>query len=350
MSIYKRTFKNGIKWCVYLVLPDGSKFRKVVGTKKEAEKVERKLRNEMVAGKWEIWEKEDILFSDLVAEYLEYAENSKSKTSFTADRSRILSHLLPYFGRMMLDGITSQMVDSYKTMRMKQKAAPKTIVLELSNLSHMLKMAVRWQYIEKNVAEIVEKPRLVKNSPRFLNQDEIQRLIEGAYGSHIYPLIVTALHTGMRKSELLNLKWTDIDFQQGTLSVQSKKDWHTKNYMSRTLQLTPVLRDVLLEEINRQHSEEKLCEYAFIWKGERIKQDIRRSFRTALRNAGLENSGVTLHTLRHTFASQLVMAGVPLREVQALMGHQNYETTLRYAHLAEDHVKKQVLKLPFADS
>ena len=125
--------------------------------------------------------------------------------------------------------------------------------------------------------------------------------------------------------------------------------WHTKSYKSRTLQLTPFLREVLIRERQRLHSEEISCPYVFTWKGERIKQDIRKSFRRALRNAGLEDSGVTLHTLRHTFASQLVMAGVNLREVQQLMGHQDYSTTLRYAHLSEDHVKRQVLKLPFAN-
>ena len=72
-------------------------------------------------------------------------------------------------------------------------------------------------------------------------------------------------------------------------------------------------RDVLMQERQRLHAEEISCPYVFTWKGERIKQDIRRSFRRALRNAGLENSGVTLHTLRHTFAPQLMMAGVPLR-------------------------------------
>ena len=87
--------------------------------------------------------------------------------------------------------------------------------------------------------------------------------------------------------------------------------------------------------------------YVFTYRGERIRAGIKKSFITVLRDAGLE--GVTLHTLRHTFASQLVMAGVPLKDVQELMGHQSFETTLQYAHLSEEHVKRQVLKLPFAN-
>lgn len=70
MSVYRRKFKKGVKWCVYLVLPDGSKFRKVVGTKKEAEKVEQKLRSEMVAGRWYLWESEDILFWDVLKSFV----------------------------------------------------------------------------------------------------------------------------------------------------------------------------------------------------------------------------------------------------------------------------------------
>ncbi|MFC1714278.1 tyrosine-type recombinase/integrase [Candidatus Poribacteria bacterium] len=349
MSVYKRNFKHGPRWCVYLTFKDGTRHRKVVGTKREAEKVEQKLRSEIVAGRWDLWEKQEVLFSDLVVEYLDYAETSKSKSAFRCDKSRILNHLLPYFQHAPLDMIKPQMVDAYKAMRIRAKAAPKTIILELSNLSHMLKMATRWRYIDKNVVDNVEKPKLIRNPPRFLSQEEIQRLIKEAHGSHIFPLIVTALHTGMRKSELLNLQWTDIDFAQGTTTVQSKEDWHTKSYKSRTLQLTPFLRGILIQEQQRLHSEEISCLYVFTWKGERIKQDIRRSFGRVLRNAELDNCGVTLHTLRHTFASQLVMAGVNLREVQQLMGHQDYSTTLRYAHLSEDHVKRQVLKLPFAN-
>jgi site-specific recombinase XerD len=88
-------------------------------------------------------------------------------------------------------------------------------------------------------------------------------------------------------------------------------------------------------------------EYVFTYQGRQLKDNIKVSLRRVLNEAGLEN--VTPHTLRHTFASQLVMAGVSLMDVKELIGHQSYGTTLQYAHLAKDHVKKQVLKLPYAN-
>ena len=209
-----------------------------------------------------------------------------------------------------------------------------------------MKMAIRWRYIEHNPVSSVEKMRVPKRPPRFLSLEEIDRLLEASRGSHIYPILVTALHTGLRKSELLNLRWSDIDFHQCTITVQPKDDWHTKNYKSRTISLTPALYETLQEHWGQLPQLGIKSEYVFTYQGEQIKRGIGDSLRTTVAKADLQN--VTLHTLRHTFASQLVMAGVPLLDVQELMGHQSFQTTLQYAHLSEEHVKKRVLQLPFA--
>jgi len=97
------------------------------------------------------------------------------------------------------------MLDTYKQMRVREGASNNTVNHGLTNLSHMLRMAIRWGYIDRNVVSLVDKMKVPKRSPRFLHQEEIRRLVEAAMGSHIYPLIMTALHTGMRKSELFNL-------------------------------------------------------------------------------------------------------------------------------------------------
>ncbi|MFC1715350.1 tyrosine-type recombinase/integrase [Candidatus Poribacteria bacterium] len=348
MSVYKRKREKGARWYVYLVLPDGSKFRKSVGTKKEAEKVEQKLKSEIAAGKWGIQDTEDIPFSVLAKEYFIYAEDNKAKSTSTINKYRIEAHLIPYFGNTLLSRITPQMVDDYKSLRIKAGASPNTINRELANLSHMLKMAVQWRYIDRNVVSTVSKMKVPERPCRFLSQEEIRCLLESARGNYIYPIIVTALHTGMRRAELLNLRWSDIDFGRRTVTVQAKEDWHTKNYRSRTSELTPVLYDVLEQHKEMQVLCDVQCDYVFTYKGGRIKNGIDTSLRRAVKEAGLEN--VTLHTFRHTFASQLVMAGVPLRDVQELMGHRSFETTLKYAHLSAEHVKKQVLRLPFASA
>ena len=217
------------KWYVYITFPDGKRFRKSVGTKKQAEQVLHSMQAKLVQGKWGLLQNGDILFSELVEEYLEYAAVTTAKNTVRSDKSRIQNHLLPFFGDMALREITVQAVDRYKAKRVRERCSVKTINNELLNLSAILKQGVRWQYLDRNVVSDVEKMRVPKNSPRFLSQDEVKRLVTAAEGSHIYPLIVTALHTGMRKSELLKLEWSDVDFGRGAITVQYKEGWHTKN-------------------------------------------------------------------------------------------------------------------------
>ena len=114
--------------------------------------------------------------------------------------------------------------------------------------------------------------------------------------------------------------------------------------------ITPALYEIL-----RKHREETLeiqSEYVFTYCGRQLKSNIKKSLASVVTGAGLDTEGdrkVTLHVLRHSFCSHLVMAGVPLRDVQELMGHRSFETTLQYVHLSAEHVKRQVLRLPFAN-
>jgi len=348
LSIRKRQFKEGVRWFVDIAMPDGSRYREVVGTKKQAEKVHKKIESDIISGRWQLQRPKDIRFSDMVQRYIEDAMTHKAQSTREIDAYRIRAHLLPYFGKAMVKDITVHMVDRYKTERIKSCAAPATINKELANLSHILKTAMRWQYIDRNVVSSVDKMKLANRTPRFLTQEEIEMLIAAAAGSHIHPIIVTAIHTGMRKSELLNLQYSDIDFDNGKIIVQAKPDWHTKNYKSRALKITPVLDKVLRLHRKTQEAQGYLSDYVFTYEDRRITWGVDIGLKTITDKVGLK--GVTLHTLRHTFASQMVMAGVPLRVVQELMGHQSFQTTLQYAHLQKDHAMNYVLKLPFANS
>lgn len=344
MAVNSRKNKNGKTiWSVDVYDKNGRRVRKTVGSKREAEKVEAMMLADMTAKQWGLESDKPMKFRELVKLYLEHAETNKSASTYRNDRYRIEANLVPYFGRMLISEIESGDVERYKQKRLKD-VTRNTVNHELTNLSHILKMARQWGYLVSNPMGEVEKFKLSKTTPRFLTEEEVGRLLDAAHGFYIYPILVTALHTGMRKSELFNLKWADVDFVQGTITVQGDDDWHTKNYNSRTLQMTPVLHDAL---IRLWRPGTAGAGYVFNNKGNRLRY-IDRTLKSVLKYAGLD--GVTLHTLRHTFASHLVIAGVNLREVQELMGHQSYETTLRYAHLSPEHVKKQVARLPYAES
>jgi integrase len=137
-----------------------------------------------------------------------------------------------------------------------------------------------------------------------------------------------------------------VNFDQRKITIQPKEGWHTKNCKPRTVFITPALYEML--EHHKIHFGDS--EYVFTYNGSRIKYSIDDALATAVEKAGLnsEDRSVTLHTLRHTYASQLAIAGVPLRDIQELMGHQRSQTTLQYAHLSEEHVGKQVLRLPYS--
>ena len=234
--------KRGNKWFVDVYLPNGDRYRKIVGTKRQAEEVEKRIEIKILEGKWTLRNKE-MTFGELLPEYFEYSKAAKAKSTYSNDKYRIEAHLLPYFGGTSLKEISPQMLDKYKAKRIREEASNNTVNHELVCLSHIMKMAIRWRYAEHNPVSSIEKMKVPKCPPKFLSLEEIDRLLEASMGSHIYPILMTALHTGLRKSELLNLRWSDIDFGQCTITVQPKADWSTKNYKSRIISLTPILYD-----------------------------------------------------------------------------------------------------------
>ena len=141
------------------------------------------------------------------------------------------------------------------------------------------------------------------------------------------------LNTGFRRAELLSLTWQDVDFERGLVTVQAA---YAKNGERRSIPMNRKLR-TLFEE--RKITGPKSSKLFLNRHGEAYKLAT-TVFNDAIRRAGIEN--FHFHDLRHTFASRLVMRGVDLRTIQALMGHKTINMTLRYAHLAPDHLKRAV--------
>jgi integrase len=172
------------------------------------------------------------------------------------------------------------------------------------------------------------------NRTRFLNEEELTRL-RNAMVPEDWKLVAFAIETGLRQGEQFPLRWDQVDLENGVLTIPMPKGGKT--------------RHVPLSEGAKQllRSLGSFMSSAYVYPGIRgtdhpldARAFERRSYEPALRKAGIQ--GACWHTLRHTAASRRVMAGVDLVTVKEIMGHRDIETTLRYAHLAPDHLKDGV--------
>ena len=194
----------------------------------------------------------------------------------------------------------------------------------------MYNRAIAWKrYSGENPVKGVKMFKENNQRLRFLEINEISKLLDNCE-EYLKPIVMIALNTGMRKSEILNLKWRDVDINRGIIYL-----YNTKNGEKREIPINEEVDRALIGV--RKNSE---SEYIFCWKnGEKIR-DIRISFFTALQKSGIKE--FRFHDLRHTAASHLVMSGVDLNTVRELLGHKSLKMTLRYAHLSPGHRKRAV--------
>ncbi len=164
---------------------------------------------------------------------------------------------------------------------------------------------------------------------RYLEKEEIDKLLINCC-EHLRPIVIVALHTGMRKSEILGLKWHDLDIKRNIIHL-----YDTKNGEKREVPMNEIVQKTIIGVFKNPESQ-----YVFCNKDSKPYGNVRKSFFTALNKAGIIN--FRFHDLRHTFASQLVMSGVDLNTVRELLGHKSIEMTLRYSHLSPDHKKRAV--------
>ncbi|MBI5574721.1 MAG: site-specific integrase, partial [Elusimicrobia bacterium] len=186
---------------------------------------------------------------------------------------------------------------------------------------------------------IKKLPNTTKKLPRFLTVDEFNAVLDEC-SPWLYNIIATLIATGMRIGELVNLAWHDINFEQRRIHIQSKDDWHPKTYEIRTISMHPEVFNIL-----RKLPKDK--KYVFTSpEGYKINSNNlqKRYFKKITTKLKLKD--VTIHTLRHTFASHLVMNGVDILTVSNLLGHSNIKTTQIYSHLAPEHLQRAVDRVP----
>jgi integrase len=306
----------------------GRRYRERIGSnKKLAEEVLHKRLVEIAEGKFlDKKNRFNIKFDDLASNYIEiYSKHNKK--SWSDDITRIKNLKVSFGGRFLYE-ITPLLVEEYKSRRIKE-VSPATVNRELACLKHIFTMAIQWNKAEANPVKKVKLFRENNQRVRYLEKEEAERLVSNCKG-YLKRIVIIALNTGMRKGEILRVKWTDIDFKNNVIYLLD-----TKNGDKKEVLINDMVKRALI-----QQPKYKDGPYAFCNRDGRPFRDIRKSFIAALKKSGIIN--FRFHDLRHTFASQLVMSGVDLNTVRELMGHKSIRMTLRYAHLSPAHKKRAV--------
>ena len=325
-----RIYKRGKSWYLDFTYK-GKRIRRAVGKDRKTAELALKDTEVRIAREEHlgIHENKRVLFEEFAEEYFEYSRVNKAKSSFERDVLSI-SHLKEAFGGVLLSEISTEQIEKYKIMR-RNEVSPASVNRELACLSHMFTLARKWEIISHDPTKSVKKFKEPPGRIRFLTYDEINQLLDNC-APHLKPIIITALNTGMRKSEILNLEWRSVDLIQKIITMRK-----SKNNEMRTIPINNTLYKTLLDI----HTTD--CKFVFHKDNGSPYRGIKNGFNAALRRARI--SDCTFHDLHHTFASHLAIEGFSLQLIRRLLGHKCFRVTLRYAHLSQESLRSAVMKL-----
>lgn len=279
---------------------------------------------------------------EFVKEYLEYSKANKSPSSYETDK-RILCKFIGLFKAKNLSEITPSSVEKYKTIRINQGAKKSTINRELTTLKHAFNKAREWKYLEESPGRFVRKFRYEKTSSkiRSLSSQEIAKILETLEAQTQKPedmrlvlkrIILMAVNTGMRLTEILTAKWEDLNMKNRIIETRTIKGGRLR---IRRIPLNKTIVDII-GQIKPKG------DYIF---GRISKSYVSHTFLRLVRKSRI--APACFNDLRHTFASHLGEAGADERTIAELLGHSSTRTTWIYTHLSREYLKKAVEKLDF---
>ena len=332
-------YKRGDKW--WMTYRDGigtQRFESCkTSNKKDAEQRLIDRRKEAQEGLAPAAPIKPLALEDLQARYLGFVGHQRG----VATKQYHFAHFKRIWGNPPIHSLTVEVLDQYRASRLGEKVGPATINREMATLKHALSKAVEWKLLRKTAREeltAIKKYQEPDGRLRYLSGEaEAERLLQACEG-WLRPIVLTAIHTGMRKGELLGLTWDLVDMTHGFIRLKQ-----TKNGKARALPFNETLWSLFSGLQTRQD-----IPWVFHDATGNRWNDIRHPFDEACDSAGLID--FHFHDLRHTFASWLMMRGVPLATVSNLLGHTSPTMTLRYAHLSPKHLTSAVRVLdPHSD-
>ncbi len=340
-------FANGDGRYKVNIMVDGQRVHRVIGresegvTRKQAEDFIEQVKTDARKGRLNLPKgRKTILHFNRAAEmYLEKLEEEGGK-DIKMKRMRLSHNLIPFFKEMPLIKISSFDIERFKKSRIDSGVTQGTINRDLAVLSHLFNKGIEWGWFDHRPARI----RRFKENPgriTYLTPEQIDRLMEAAKGdqnTHLYPFIVIALGTAMRKTEILSIRLEHIDLEQRTIFIPEAKSGE------RVQPMTKQLADFLKGYVEIAEPGQ---EWLFSSLGSKTGHvvAIEKPFRRAVENAGLDPKQVIRHTLRHTAITHLVQAGVDLPTVKRISGHKTLAMVEKYAHQNGAHIQAAMDKL-----
>ncbi len=331
MGLYRRNNSSNWQMCFFV---NGKRVRMSTKTtsKKVAQRIYDKVKGQIAEGTFKLNSNQDMPFDQLVDEFLE--SHSKVETKCYQGDLRIGRVFKGYFGSRPISRITPYDIKSWRKHRADfitrrgTRIKIASLNRELAFLKAMFNMAVEWGWLQESPARKIRKLKGEVSRLRILTQEELTRLLNHA-DAYLKPIIITAVSTGMRKGEILNLKWQEVDFKNGFIRVSK-----SKNGKARDIPMSPYLSSML----RGLESSRLAGGYVFCHKsGERIR-DIYTVFDRARRRAGLKD--FRFHDLRHTAASLFAAGGCDIVTLQYILGHSSIMMTQRYAHLIPGRLQR----------
>jgi len=358
-SIYQRS--DG-RWAASITL-EGRKRKTLYGkTRKEVQEKLRVAQNE---------QKQRLLTlgpQQMLKQYLEYwLEEVHRPTirvgSYVGYRRVLDNHLIPILGHIQLQKLTPQDVQSLYTQKLKEGLSSRTLRTTHAILHKALDDAVRWKFVAQNMCDLVSPPRLTKHEIQTLTQEQARKLLEVARGHRLEALLTVAVATGMRRGELLGLRWQDIDVANKSLYIRrTVNQYPSFGYVENEPKTARSRRKIILPEFvldalerHRAHQSVIRLKAGSAWHERGLvfcntlgdyqnTQYLGMLFRALLKEAGLPR--IRFHDLRHSAATLLLSMGVHPKVVQELLGHSNISMTMdTYSHVLPSMQQEAMDKL-----
>jgi len=347
---------------------DGQRGRKSVstglpvkGNKKRAEDILFEKRKEQEALLAEMRDNPvggDMIFADFMELWLEATRKKVKVTTFGGYQLNVQKAIAPYFRKrnILLKDLTADDINEFYDKQLERVKAM-TVTKFHANISSALKYAVQKGYVPFSIMDKVERPKPERFVGKFLKQSEVIELFEAVKGHKLELGVILGAFYGLRRSEIVGLRWEAIDFEANTITIEhtvtitnldGKRilvvgDTTKTKSSHRTLPLVPQFREKLLSIKAEQAENRRLCgkmynkeEGAYIYvdaMGNRIKPDyLTQEFPAFLEKHGFKR--MRFHDTRHSAASLLLASGVPLKQIQEWLGHSDFAITANtYAHL-----------------